>query len=762
MVIIRKVYLSKPWWLFVLLFSCIVFTIHNNNLVHSKSPSLYIPQVSDTSQSNNIPSSLSSTSSTSSDKCKTTNPFIFSLPTPFFHWAESDFNNIGSKAFYENNCLQIEQVNRYNGYIPYDQVKKSLTTTSTTSNIAEFLIIDDYSLFKLWKDNITNFKLISQFAKSTNLILMSKKEKQITSMRDLKNKKVAVCQHHLEYLIYELYKLGMSLSDIKYEIVNYDLMYMRVLYEDIDAYFVDDRYIFTQVRKTTTTLYYPREFNIIESSLNYTKDGINMFRYGIIVKDNPSVSGLEEITRRFLLAQTQTYTFCRDNPLECFERWVVYDYMIDNLNNLLWPSIDGFGNISRVSITNSMSIYLGRNPTSTESKIFINQFVNSTIMDEIISNCTDNLCTGIDGSVLNITGLAYSDATPTFCEDYIFPYPLSCKRYYLYFRLYCSFVPFLIGSLINLIFAVIVPFMRSEHLMKHRFIAPFVTPVCFSGFLLFSAILFCRFSYFPENVVYGLASACIVTVIITRSMNVIRYFYVRNMFKLMKKRNKNENNGSAYNFSMKEDKEVLDRNIRFHRVAASKLVFVIIWIVLVVLIAPSFFIAQYYAPENYIIRNGISIIVYVLATFFMVFLFIFDLIVNRKRLKKRGFISFILFDDPLLYRLELLLCGFELISIVWISLSDYYVYNIAAFSAQAVGFLSLGLSGAVTWSYGFAAAVILYRRGKKFIMSKVYRRRAMKSNSNLSTELSGSAIQADFLEKLIENDDFYSLLEGML
>jgi len=214
-------------------------------------------------------------------------------------------------------------------------------------------------------------------------------------------------------------------------------------------------------------------------------------------------------------------------------------------------------------------------------------------------------------------------------------------------------------------------------------------------------------------------------------MNLMRYFYIRNLFKIMKKSKRGLSSIS------------LD-SIRVHRIISSKPVFIIVWIVIIVLVAPAFFIAQYYAPENYIIKNGILLVLYAFATIGMILCFIADGLANRKTMKKHGLFSFIVFHDPLLYRAELLLGSLELLAIIWVSLSDHYVYNMVSFIVQGVGWLLLSVFGGLTWSYGFITFVACYRKIKRWF----HRKKEILHDSS-----------KDQFEKMLDNEDFYALLE---
>lgn len=681
--------------------------------------------------------------------CSSFHHISFTLPIPFLYWSRSDFNTRSSSKFFEKSCL-IERETRLTSSwsSSFSSLVASSSTTSWTLNdylnhddesekqqqegggVVNFHIVDEFTMFKIFNEtfskhssqnsSLMDFQLIAQVTRKSDLFLMSRKEKNITNYLQLKDRTIAVCEEHVAHLNFELLRNGLSLSksDVILKIVSNNDMSLKVLDDSIDAYFVNDMYIFTSVRKTPTSLYYPREFNIIPTSFsisnyNYSSEIApllpkqEIFRYGILVRNNPKMesSKFESIVKRFLISQIEMYAFCRENPSECFEKWLIYDYMIDNVNAMIWPSINGFGVINASQLDTSMNIFSYdfpelANRNSTFRRTFIEKFVNSTYINQIYQDgcyvvenftTTSNKCqfSSMTTFSLNVTALQYQPIIPQFCEDFVFPYPLSCLRGYLYYRLYCGFIPFIIGAAVNVLCIFGIPFVCTELIFRNRFIAPYVTPISFTGFLIFSAIVFCRFVTFPEHVAYGMASFCICVVIVTHAMNIIRYFYVRNLFKIMKKSKKQQDQGRGFGSmttsNMTNSQSIFDistRKIRIHRIVSSRPVFVTVWLILVCILPPSFFVAQYFSPSNYIIRNGILLILYFVATLFMVLCFIFDAIINRKKLRKRGFISFLVFDDPLLYRMELMLCSLELISIVWASLSDYYVYNVASFTSQ--------------------------------------------------------------------------------
>ncbi|KAG2373414.1 hypothetical protein C9374_012153 [Naegleria lovaniensis] len=746
--------------------------------------------------------------STTTTPCTSLHPISLTVPIPFLYWSKSDFNTRSSSEFFEKSCLIESEMRLTSSWSSSRWTLNDYFENRLDDQVVNFHIVDEFTMFQifnatsLWNDpshsnKPLNFQLIAQLTRKSDLFLMSRKEKNITNYLQLKDRTIAVCEEHVSHLNFELSRNGMSLTrDVKLKIVStIDDMYLKVLDDSIDAYFVNDMYIFTGVRKTPTSLYYPREFNIIPtlfSISNYNTSEINpltpthaqqeIFRYGILVRNHPTMDSqkFESIIKRFLISQIEMYAYCRENPSECFEKWVIYDYMIDNVNSMIWPSKNGFGVIDSSQLDTSMNIFsydfpLLANKNSTFRKTFIEKFVNTSYINQIyqdgcymVGNSTHK-CQFSTTVGLNVTALQYQSVIPQFCEDFVFPYPLSCIRGYLYYRLYCGFIPFIIGAAVNVLCILGIPFVCTELIIRNRFIAPYVTPICFTGFLIFSAIVFCRFVTFPEHVAYGLASFCICVVIVTHAMNIIRYFYVRNLFKIMKKSKRQQDQGrfGSYASNMtnnaQSNLDISARKIRIHRIVSSRPVFVTIWIMVVCILPPSFFIAQYFSPSNYVIRNGILLILYFVVTLFMVLCFIFDAIINRKRLRKRGFVSFLVFDDPLLYRMELMLCSLELISILWASLSDYYVYNVAAFTSQAIGFTLMGVTGSLTWSYGFSILVLLYRKCKRTLASAVGRRRRSSVMSAIS-DTSGAGTSSnsdkhDHLERLMNNDDFYSLLE---
>jgi len=207
---------------------------------------------------------------------------------------------------------------------------------------------------------------IAQIFQRSGTLQVSFKDKNITSAKDFKGKKIGNWGFGNEYEIFAaLSKAGLDpAKDVTLLQQNFDMN--GLLSGDIDAAEAMTYNEYAQVleakNQKTGALYTPDDLNVV----SYEKEGVGMLQDAIWADEarlaDPAYCG-EAIA--FVKASIKGWAFCRDNPSDCRDIVVAKGsklgashqlWQMNEINKLIWPSTIGVGVIDKAAWDRTIGI----------------------------------------------------------------------------------------------------------------------------------------------------------------------------------------------------------------------------------------------------------------------------------------------------------------------------------------------------------------------------------------------------------------------
>ncbi|EFC37718.1 predicted protein [Naegleria gruberi] len=258
----------------------------------------------------------------------------------------------------------------------------------------------------------------------------------------------------------------------------------------------------------------------------------------------------------------------------------------------------------------------------------------------------------------------------------------------------------------------------------------FIVPleICFSTFMNNACYYFLR--YFSMIVV------CFI--VMNYSLTVVRYYYLRNLYTLITKAE-----------GMNSDK-VIHRMRKFSEWKYGLLFTMAIPLVIALIFSihgVTFFFTDLYDAEfTYLLVGNATIVLYCVLGCLLGFgAIVFDMIVNRKIIKEKGLRRFLLFDDPFLVRIDLLLLVFLIVNTILVII--FYGSGTSEFFIEMSRFFRFLVFVCFMFICG---GTVLVSEFIQFIRNAKYG-----NDSNIQTNSS----QFDQLENYLKNSEFQILLK---
>lgn len=289
------------------------------------------------------------------DACTTKDPVTLQLK-----WvAQAQFAGYyaaQAEGFYDEECLDIT-INPGGPDIVPEQV--------VAGDQADFGINFVPSLLSA-REQGTNLVNIAQVFERSAMREISWKETGIASPADLKDKKVAVWFGGNEFeLLATLAKYGID-KDADVQLIQQPFDMNLLLERQVDAAAAMTYNELAQVLETinpaTGELHQLDELNIID----FNAEGTAMLQDGVFVTEAwLQDAANQDIASRFLRASFKGWMFCRDNVDKCVDYVLEQGpalprghqtWMMNEVNNLIWPSSAGIGQMDPALFTQTAEI----------------------------------------------------------------------------------------------------------------------------------------------------------------------------------------------------------------------------------------------------------------------------------------------------------------------------------------------------------------------------------------------------------------------
>jgi NitT/TauT family transport system substrate-binding protein len=255
------------------------------------------------------------------------------------------------QGFYEHQCLNVSIIEGGVDIVPQTQlangdvdfalawVPKALASREAGANITD----------------------IAQIYQRSGTLQVSFKDKNITTPADFAGKKIGNWGFGNEYEVFAaLGQAGIdpakTASEGGVDLVAQNFDMVALLEGDIDAAeamtYNEYAQVLEAVNPATSALYTPDDFNVI----SYEDVGVGMLQDAIWADSDKLANdpAYKDIATRFVAASMEGWAFCRDNVEACRDIVLANGptlgashqlWQMNEVNKLIWPSLDGIGYI---------------------------------------------------------------------------------------------------------------------------------------------------------------------------------------------------------------------------------------------------------------------------------------------------------------------------------------------------------------------------------------------------------------------------------
>jgi len=262
---------------------------------------------------------------------------------------------------------------------------------------------------------------IAQVFQRSGTLQVSMKDKNITSAKDFKGKKIGNWGYGNEYEIFAaLSKAGLDpAKDVTLLAQQFDMK--GLLSGDIDAAeamtYNEYAQVLESMNAATGKLYTPEDLNVV----SYETEGVGMLQDAIWA-DEARLSDAKYCGQAvaFVKASLQGWAFCRDNVDKCRDIVVAkgsklgathQQWQMNEVNKLIWPATNGVGVIDQAAWDRTAKI--ASETKNLDGKTVLtkapdaNSYTND-IVNEAIKQLKD--------AKVDVTGSSYKPATVTLTE----------------------------------------------------------------------------------------------------------------------------------------------------------------------------------------------------------------------------------------------------------------------------------------------------------------------------------------------------------
>ena len=262
------------------------------------------------------------------------------------------------KGFYEEQCLDVTILEGGVDIVPQTQLAQGAA---------------DYAIAWVPKalasrEQGAGIVDVAQVYQRSGTLQVSWADSGITTAADLKGKKVGNWGFGNEYELFAgLTKAGLKPGkDV--ELVQQQFDMQALLNREIDAAqamtYNEYAQVLEAVNPDTGELYKPEDFSVI----NWNDEGTAMYQDAIWASEERLADpAYQEMTQKFVTASLKGWIYCRDNAQECADIITANGsklgashqlWMMNEVNNLIWPSPLGVGVIDPALWTQSVGVAL--------------------------------------------------------------------------------------------------------------------------------------------------------------------------------------------------------------------------------------------------------------------------------------------------------------------------------------------------------------------------------------------------------------------
>ena len=263
---------------------------------------------------------------------------------------------------------------------------------------------------------------IAQVFQRSGTLQVSFKDKNITTSKDFKGKKIGNWGFGNEYEIFAaLAKNGLSASkDVTLLAQQFDMS--GLLSGDIDAAEAMTYNEYAQVLETknatTGKLYSPDDLNVV----SYEKEGVGMLQDAIWAdgKRLASDPAYADLATKFVAGSLAGWSYCRDNAESCRDIVVSKGsklgashqlWQMNEINKLIWPATNGVGEIDKAAWDRTVKIALGT-PNADGAAII----TKDPGTDAYSNTYVDAALALLKGQGVDVNGSGFAPLTVTLTE----------------------------------------------------------------------------------------------------------------------------------------------------------------------------------------------------------------------------------------------------------------------------------------------------------------------------------------------------------
>ena len=207
---------------------------------------------------------------------------------------------------------------------------------------------------------------IGQIFQKSGTLEISFKDKNITSIKDVKGKKVGTWLGGNEPELYaDMVKNGIDpKTDATIVTQPFDMSQILTGQTDAAQAMIYNEYaqVLEATNPATGKLYQPSDFNVID----FNKDGTAMLQDMIFASDKWLGTGTNsKVAEKFLEASFRGWIYCRDHADSCVQSVLSHGsqlgashqaWMMNEVNGLIWPSANGVGMLDMASWNQTVDI----------------------------------------------------------------------------------------------------------------------------------------------------------------------------------------------------------------------------------------------------------------------------------------------------------------------------------------------------------------------------------------------------------------------